>query len=429
LIGLASALGVAGCGSIVTTSGAGPTTTLVPGPTVQLGYLGPLHGPDAAVGKAMQQGAYLAVQEFSTAHPSYNVLLRSENISGTGQSAPQTRKLLAEGVVGVVGPATDAEADVVDPILEAADVPQIAVSATGDDLSEQGDPDFHRLVASDAQSGVDDAAFVDSKDPTSVAVITDASANDGLSTALGEALASDGVLGPQSSVSSGQPPTLVAASILADSPVPDWVVFDGSADNGGQLVEALNLAGYTGSILLVGNAGDPLRAADAAWVLEGDKAYLSCPCDGDSGVTTPQLAFADAYRADYGVAPPEWAAQGFDAANILLDATLPSSSPTGGGSGAAGSGAGGASTGSPTSTTASASPSSAAHPAPVVVTAKGIEGVLAAATRPYVGVSGSISFASDGDLGDAPVWIWNVANGKVTQETNPVAVSDAGTGS
>jgi branched-chain amino acid transport system substrate-binding protein len=401
-------LSLAGCGSIVTTSGSGPTTTVVEGPSFTLGYLGPLTGPDAASGLAMEQGALLAVQQFDADHPSYDVqLLTQDTGQGRGAATAATR-LVRSGVVGVIGPGDDVAGEVADPVLAAAGIPQIAVSATADDLADGADPGFHRVVAEDTAAGADDAAFLLQRNASSVTVVAEGPGDLTLRTSFTEALDAQAdaiTVGTPVSITPGSSAAEDAASqIVTQVPPPGWVFFAGDAPTGGQLVEDLHADGYDGDILLAGAAGDPALALASGWPGDGDRAYLSCPCEGTpSSSSTPALDFVTAYRAANGAGPPEWSAQAFDAANTLLRAAMPSA-------------VSGRHTGTP----------STLGGRPRTVSAAGIERALDGPGFSYDGVSGPIAFAADGNLVDAPVWISDVADGRVTQEDSPVT-APAGT--
>jgi branched-chain amino acid transport system substrate-binding protein len=404
------ALCLAGCGSIVTTSGSGPTTTVVRGPSFTLGYLGPLTGPDAARGLAMEQGALLAVQQFDADHPSYDVQLLAQD-TGAGRVAAAATRLVLAGVVGVIGPDDAASAGLADPVLAAAGVPQIVVSATADDLADGADPGFHRLVAEDTAAGADDAAFLLQRDATSVTVVAEGSGDLTLRTSFTEALDAQAdaiTVGTPVSIAPGSAAAEDAASqIVTQVPLSGWVFFAGDALTGGQLVEDLHADGYSGDILLAGAAGDPAQALASGWPGDGDRAYLSCPCEGTPGASsTPALDFLTAYRAANGADPPEWSAQAFDAANTLLRAAMPSASAS-----------------------PQAGTTSTLAGRPPTVTAAVVEHALDAPGFSYHGISGPIAFSPDGNLVDAPVWISDVAGGRVTQENAPVTAPTETAGS
>jgi branched-chain amino acid transport system substrate-binding protein len=401
------ALCLAGCGSIVTTSGTGPTTTVVAGPSFTLGYLGPLTGPDAGSGLAMEQGAQLAVQQFDADHPSYDVQLVTGDTGDGRTAAVAAARLVRAGVVGVIGPGDDTAAEQADPVLAAAGIPQIVVSATADDLTDGADPGFHRVVAEDTAAGADDAAFLLQRDATSVTVVAEGPGDLTLRTSFTEALDAQAdaiTVGTPVSITPGAAAAEDAASqIVSQVPPPGWVFFGGDAATGGQLVEDLHADGYSGDILLAGPAGDPAQALASGWPGDGDHAYLSCPCEGTpASSSTPALDFVTAYRAANGAGPPEWSAQAFDAANTLLRAATPAAAH-------------------PDATT-----TSTVGGLPRTVSAADVERALDLPGFSYDGVSGPIAFSPDGDLVNAPVWISDVAGGRVTQEETPVT-APAGT--
>lgn len=388
-----------GCGSIIISSGPGPTTTVAPRPSVRIGLLTPLSGPDVAVGQAIRNGAELAVSQYD-AGSAAKVTAKLDIENAAGAPAGAARKLAAEGVVGVVGPATDSEASAADPVLERAGIPQIVVSATADDLSSAGDPYFHRVVASDGEAGDAEAQWLINQGSSVVQVVDDGLSDySTLLTHLDQALSSQ--LGsqpaPYTYPARGTSAAEAAQAITSESPEPDTVVFVGSAAKGGALALALRDLTFSGTILLAGAAGDPASAATRAWVSSAPDgtADLACAGDNPASVTSGQaLTFVTAYTGAYGVAPPEWAAQAYDATNAILNSLTPSSS-------------GGHST------------TSAAVAAP---TASDVETALDGYSA--TGISGSIAFdPTTGDLTSPQVWISTIKDGQAVQKSSETAPS------
>ncbi|MCL2394952.1 MAG: ABC transporter substrate-binding protein [Acidimicrobiaceae bacterium] len=395
-----------GCGSIIISSGPGPATTVAPKPSVRIGLLTPLTGPEVAVGQAIKNGAELAVSQYD-ANSSAQVTARLDIENATVDPAKAAQILATKGVVGVVGPGTNAEASAADPVLEQSGIPQVAVGATADSLSGTGDMYFHRVVASDAETGEAEAQWLVNQGSSVVQVVDDglsdystllASLNQTLTTGLGSPQPA-----PYLYPARGTSVTAAAEAITSESADPDTVVFVGSAARGGALATALRDQGFSGTILLAGAAGDPASPATRAWVSNAldVSATLASAADNPDSVTgqalTGQaLTFVTAYTGAYGVAPPEWAAQAYDATNAILNALTPSGS----GSGA----------------------TSVAKTAPTAPTASDVETALDSYSA--TGVSGPISFdPTTGNLTSPQVWISTIKNGQVVQQSAMTASS------
>ncbi|MBO0693031.1 MAG: branched-chain amino acid ABC transporter substrate-binding protein [Acidimicrobiaceae bacterium] len=386
-----------GCGSIIISSGPGPTTTVVPKPSVRIGLLTPLSGPGVAIGRAIKNGAELAISQYD-ANSSPQVTARLDIENAAVDPAKAARSLAAKGVVGVVGPATDSEAAVADPVLERAGIPQVAVSATADDLANAGDVYFHRVAASDGEAGDAEAQWLVDKGASTVQVVDDGLSDySTLLAHLNQTLSSD--LGsqpaPYTYPARGTSAVDAAQAITSESPEPDAVVFVGSAAQGGALAEALRDLTFSGTILLGGAAGDPGSAATQAWLSTAPDgtADLASAGNNPGSVTGQALTFVTAYTGAYGVAPPEWAAQAYDATNAILDALTPSSD------------------GQSTTSVPRITP-----------TASDVETALNSYSA--TGVSGPISFdPASGDLTSPQVWISTIKNSKAVQQSSVTASS------
>lgn len=394
-----------GCGSIIISSGPGPTTTVAPKPSVHIGLLAPLTGPDVALGQAIKNGAELAVSQYD-ASSAAQVTANLEIENAAVDPAKAARTLASEGAVGVVGPATDSEAAAADPVLEQAAIPQVVVSATADSLSNAGDVFFHRVVASDSEAGDAEAQWLVNQGASTVQVVDDGLSDySTLLASLNQTLSSD--LGSQPTPyiypARGTSASEAAQAITSESPQPDTVVFVGSAARGGALAIALRDQTFTGTILLAGAAGDPGSAATQAWLSSAPDGTADLASAGDnpgsvSAQTGQALTFVTAYTGAYGVSPPEWAAQAYDATNAILNALTPSSR------------------GQSTTSTPGIAPSAA-----------DVETALD--NYSATGVSGTISFdPTSGNLTSPQVWISTIKNGQAVQQSS-VTASSTGAGS
>jgi ABC-type branched-subunit amino acid transport system substrate-binding protein len=372
-------------------------------PTVRIGLLAPLSGPDVALGRAIKNGAELAVSQYDSGS-SAQVSVRLDIENAAVDPAQAAHHLVTDGVVGVVGPGTDAEAAAADPVLQRAEIPQVAVSATADDLSGAGDVYFHRVVASDAEAGNAEAQWLINEGASTVQVVDDGLSDySTLLAQLTQTLSND--LGSQPDLpytypARGTSPFDAAQAITSESPEPDAVVFVGSPAKGGALAEALRELTFTGPILLAGAAGDPSSAATRAWLSTAPDgtADLACVGDNPSSPTGQALTFVTAYTGAYGVAPPEWAAQAYDATNAILSALTPSNN------------------GQSTTTVPGTAPS-----------ASDVQAALTSYNA--AGVSGTISFdPATGNLASPHVWISAVKRGDALQQSS-IAASSTGASS
>lgn len=105
-------------------------------PVVKIGFAGPLSGPLAALGRGAENGAKLAIDQANSA--SINIagkrvefaLISEDDQANPSAAIPAAQRLLASGVVGVVGHFTSSGAMRANPVYEEKGVPVISSSAS-----------------------------------------------------------------------------------------------------------------------------------------------------------------------------------------------------------------------------------------------------------------------------------------------------------
>jgi branched-chain amino acid transport system substrate-binding protein len=316
-IGLALVMvtgGLAGCASEETSTAC---------PPIAFAFLGALTGPDAAVGDVMRNSAQLAINNHNAALPECEIGLITYDSRGDARIA----ETLAEQIVGdpqivaVVGPVFSGESLVAMPVFDAAGLPVVTPSATNPILGEQGWRTFHRVVGTDADQGPAAASWlVEQAGVDTVAVVDDG-------TVYGKSLADLAVeefslrgvtVAPRQQVDPSNKNYTTVVSIIKGIPGVDAVYFGGIGQAGSQLERQLREQAVDG--LFVGGDGVFLASfleSALAGPGGGNDILVTCPCVGPAS-TPAQKSFAEQYRATFAAVPDYFAAEGFDAAGVLL---------------------------------------------------------------------------------------------------------------
>lgn len=127
--------------------------------TVKLGFAGPLTGQNANLGKDVERGARMAVDDLNANPPviggkKVKVELQVEDDGGDPRQATQVaQKLVDAKVKGVVGHFNSGATIPASKIYYDAHIPEISQSSTNPKYTQQGFDTAFRLVANDGQLG------------------------------------------------------------------------------------------------------------------------------------------------------------------------------------------------------------------------------------------------------------------------------------
>jgi hypothetical protein len=135
---------------------------------VRIGCVAPLTGPQAHLGKDIENGARLAIDEANAGGPALGgVPVRFELLVEDDQADPRTatvvaQKLVDSGVKGVVGHLNSGASIPASRIYAGAGIPQVSPGSTAVAYTRQGFKTTYRVMANDAQQGraLGDAAGV-----------------------------------------------------------------------------------------------------------------------------------------------------------------------------------------------------------------------------------------------------------------------------
>lgn len=312
-VAAAAALSVPAC-----TDNAGTQAGCQP---VALAFVGPLSGPEAQSGEVVRNAAALAVGEHNDLEGKCDVGLVSFDTQGDPQRAGVlARQIVADPqVIAVVGPVFSGETEAVMPVFEQAGLPVVTPSATNPGLGQQGWEMFHRVVGTDAAQGPAAARWLaEQAEVRTVAVIDDGSLyGRGLADAVVDDLDRRGLtIAPRQRVEPERRDygDVVGGVQAVDA---DAVFFGGLPEAGIQLFSQMRGAGV--DAVFMGGDGVFMESFEQAVAATDNPGVVvvTCPCVGTA--TTPsQRAFAERYADAFGRQPFNFAAEGFDAATMLL---------------------------------------------------------------------------------------------------------------
>jgi branched-chain amino acid transport system substrate-binding protein len=303
------AAGTAACQSTTTT-----TTASCGG---KLGIFGAFTGGDSGLVIPSKQGAELAVSKHNAAHPDCQVTLVYGDSQGSAdQATPFANAWAADpSILGVIGGHFSGESAATTPIFTAAGLVMISPSATRVDLTSAPSA-FTRVVGNDgtqgravaaalAKQGATKAYAVDDKSPYGAGIVDEL-----VKAATGSIEVKRGTVEKNQQEFS----TLVN-DIKAFAP--QAIFYGGYTTEAAPLVKQLREAGVTAPFIGPDGLYDPNFPKGAAGGAEG--AIITCPCLPGSKVGGN---FAADFKAATGVEPGSYAAEGYDAAQIFLDAFL-----------------------------------------------------------------------------------------------------------
>lgn len=311
----AMALIAAGCGG----DGGGGGGDQAADCTWTIGTMGALSGDYASIGVPISQGVELAINEANAQGdlPCTLELSKQDSQGDPNQAPPLARQLAQqEDLVAVVGPYFSGETLASGPIFDQAGVPFITPSATDPSLAEQGWTTFFRAVANDAQQGPTAATYIkQALKPQSVAVIHDNSQ-------YGKTLA--GVVADElGGIVSGpfpiDPEETDYSAVVAQvkNANPDVVYFGGYAPQAGPLALQLQQGGVTGVFFSDDGTKDASFGDLAKGAAQGS--LVTCPCADPTKLPAAQ-EFISGIQQEFNRAPGTFAADAFDATNIVIEA-------------------------------------------------------------------------------------------------------------
>ncbi|WP_436756821.1 branched-chain amino acid ABC transporter substrate-binding protein [Streptosporangium sp. V21-05] len=324
--GVALTLGLAACssGGTEATPAEGGSSGAAAPTTVKLGFMGDLTGANAGIVIPPRNGAKLVIDEYNKTNPAVKI----ELVEYDSQADPSKAVALAQQaiktdkIVGLIGPAFSGESAQVAPVLEEAKLPSISASATNAALATNGWKFWHRVLPSDSIQGPGIGDFIATGVGAKKVFVIDDKSEYGkpLADAVKAQLETKGVTPTTDSLDPAESDFSSVVNKVAAAK-PEAIFFGGYYAAGGNLLKQLRDKGVTAKFLS-GDGSLDKGLIDGAGADNAEGALVGCPCY----IATPDVTdakvkgFADAYKAAYSADPAIYAAEGYDAATVFVDA-------------------------------------------------------------------------------------------------------------
>ena len=291
--------------------------------TIKIAYQGPLSGGEAQTGIDEQNAVKFAIELYNATNPDKKIELVSADDQGDGTVAASVAPGIAndESIVAVVGPAYSGATIASLPYYKEAGMPMISPSATKVSLTdpsvagEFGGPVFHRIPATDKIQGPALGKLaVSGVAAPKVFVVDDQTAYSvGLVEYLLPSLPKSSLVGTDSTKNDTADFAPTVAKIKSKGA--NVVIYTGYYSQAAVFVKQLRDGGYKG--IFAGGDG----------VLNSEFAVLAgAAAEGArlTGATVPlgelSADLAAKFKESQGVEPGVYAAESFDAANIIIEA-------------------------------------------------------------------------------------------------------------
>jgi branched-chain amino acid transport system substrate-binding protein len=291
------------------------------GGTIRFGAVLPLSGNAEVYGQSIRKGIDLAYEEAKrTTQFGSSELIVVDSRSDPERGRALLREVYDAGALAAIGGVTSAEALSMVEIADDEDRVLLSPSASNPQLTGIS-TNFYRVFPSDFADGTVMAryAYDNLRLRAGVVIAKEEPYAKGIQKVYADEFLRQG---GRIIETIEFPENMADFGAIADHAVtlrPDFVYLAAYAQEVASLIRDLRSHNYSGIILTTHSftAGDTIsRIGEAA---EGTY-YTQTTFDVEGEVQPRQQAFIDAYRARYGEAPDLYAAHGYDAFNVLLEA-------------------------------------------------------------------------------------------------------------
>jgi branched-chain amino acid transport system substrate-binding protein len=313
---LAAGLAAGGCG--------GKKKAEEPGlkGTVQIGILAPVER-EGALGvraKDMTDGAQLAVDELNR---DGGVLGRKVELQVVDDACDArvayeaAKAFMSDGdVAGVVGGMCDAAAEREIPVIDSTGLPFLITAATQNGLVSEDLQSTFAMTGTVYQQALSSVFWMNYKDAQRLAVVQDDSAESKAMAREAIALVDNApkLVSLQTVEPGGQSMKTIAAAAVASKP--NFILWTGGAEQGGELVKALRDGGYKGTFSATAGSEAPefLSAAGKA----GEGAFVTATATASN--TPMAQKWGASFNARYKRAPGFDAQQAYDSVRTIAHA-------------------------------------------------------------------------------------------------------------
>lgn len=281
----------------------------------KIAIFGAFTGDNAGLVLPSLNGAKLAVKQHNEKNPDCKVTMQEFDTQGDPAVATPFANQIAgdNSFLGVIGGHFSGETDATMPIYQAAGMVMVSPSATRIDLTQKGNTSFYRVVGNDGTQAGAVATYLKAQNAQKVFVVDDGSAyGAGITAELGKNLGPLLVSTDKIQEKQSQFDATISKIKTAGA---DYVFYGGYTREAAPLVRQMRSAGVQAKFVGPDGLYDPAFPEGAGGGADG--AIITCPClPADKAGGT----FSADYQKEYGQAPGSYGAEGFDGAQVFLDA-------------------------------------------------------------------------------------------------------------
>ncbi|MCP4143272.1 MAG: ABC transporter substrate-binding protein [Chloroflexi bacterium] len=291
--------------------------------TVKVGVLFGLSGDIAVYGEVQQRGVQLAVQQINASgylgqKTQLEALFEDTGASGEGAIAAMDT-VIGDGVVAVLGPTLSTQAFSADPIAQENSVPVMGVSNTANGITDMGDFVFRNSLP---EASVVPGTITQVEDILGLKSVGVLWGNDDDFTASGYDVFKDALLENEIEIVADE--TFARGdvdfnaqltNIIGESP--DAIVVSALAQEAVQIIVQARNQGFDGPIIGGNGFNSPAIISQAGEAAEGVIVGAAWNIASDADISQD---FIQAFEAEYGNAPDQFAAQAYTGMWLLATA-------------------------------------------------------------------------------------------------------------
>ncbi|MBS0345383.1 MAG: branched-chain amino acid ABC transporter substrate-binding protein [Proteobacteria bacterium] len=250
---------------------------------VKLGTAAPLTGTQAHLGKDIENGVRLAIEEYNAKGVTLGgKKVKFEVQAEDDQADPKTATTVAQrladsGVKGVIGHLNSGASIPASRIYNEAGLPQVSPASTNPKLTQQGFKAAFRTIANDVQQGQAIGRYAATKLGKRIALIDDRTAyGQGLADEVDKAVKAAGGTLTGREFTSDKATDFLAILTRIKSQNPDVIVYSGMDTQGGPMLKQIKQLGITAKFI-TGDGGCTGEIAKLAGDAIGANAFCTQP--------------------------------------------------------------------------------------------------------------------------------------------------------
>jgi branched-chain amino acid transport system substrate-binding protein len=287
--------------------------------TYKIGFQGALSGDNQQLGINEINSVNLAVDQANAKGDlGFKLEVLKSDDGGTADKAPAAAAALIQdpAVLGVVGPIFSGPTSATGKTYAAAGMGLISPSATNATLTSSGFTTFHRIVPTDGVEGAQAADYLAKKFKKVFVVDDTTTYGKGVADVVANGLKAKSVAVTRQGVAQNTQDYGAIAQAVKGSGA--QALFYGGYDAQAALfAKALTAAGYSG-VRMTGNGGKSSVFTSGSGKA-GDGWLFSCGCQ--DATTAPEAKdFNSAYTAKYNTPPSTYSPEAYDATNAMIEA-------------------------------------------------------------------------------------------------------------